>query len=185
MDQETQAADTSSYTLSLKGEGITLERMVPKDIALEIINVALGGVAGPRRSSESGTDGAGNRGGEGAGVAEPVTPGEFIESVNASSNPQKIVAFGVYLRDNRGEGSFTREDIKGMFRSAHESPPANFGRDFRNALSANWIAGENGPSDRYFVTGTGAKAVSSHFAEGGARRRRRRTARASSEGDDD
>jgi hypothetical protein len=185
MDQETQAADTSSYTLSLKGEGITLERMVAKDIALEIINVALGGVAGPRRSSESGTDGAGKPGGEGAGVAEPVTPGEFIESVNASSNPQKIVAFGVYLRDNRGEGSFTREDIKGMFRSAHESSPANFGRDFRNALSANWIAGENGPSDRYFVTGTGAKAVSSHFAEGGARRRRRPTARASSEGDDD
>jgi hypothetical protein len=183
MDTVKETNETPVYTLSLKGEGMSLERNVAKDVALEIINVALGGAEASRRSRGGGSNGPGNPGSAGPDSDERVAPGEFIEAVTASSNPQKILAFGVYLADHRGEESFTRDDIKGMFRSAHEPLPGNFGRDFRNALSSNWIASEDGSSDRYFVTKTGRNVMNGGFADGAARRPRRRAGRASSGGD--
>lgn len=194
MNPETQTSETLSYTLSLAGEGITLERKVTKDVALKLINVALGDATGPRGAGRTGAEEGGQTAhsqateGEGGtrGVSEErVTAGEFIETVNAHTNPEKIVAFGVFIRDNRGQDNFTREDIKGMFRSAHETPPANFGRDFRAALSENWIASEHGSSDPYFVTKKGTKAMQNQFAEGRTRKPRRKASQKSSGSDDD
>lgn len=170
--------DPSSYKLSLKGEGIALERDVPKDIALSVINIVLGS---PTKRGTSSTGEAGQPPPEQSEAKARVTPGEFIEEQNAGTNPEKIAAFGLYLKDMRGQENFTREDIKAMFREAHETAPANFGRDFRAALTSNWIAVESDSSDRYFVTTTGRKAVNDQFAAARPRKPRRKSARANTE----
>jgi hypothetical protein len=182
-----QAEETPEYKLSLKGEGVSVERDVTKEVALAVINVALGGRPAVGAAATHTCVTARRRTGSpaelGAGEAERVTPGEYIEHRNARTNPEKITAFGVYLRETRDQETFTREDIKGMFRAAHETAPANFGRDFRAALTSRWIASEEGSTDRYWVTGTGQRAVAEQFAT--PRRPRRRAARATSGGDED
>lgn len=184
MDEpETNDPEPAGYDLSLRGEGVELTKKITRSVALQVINVALGGgevpapgrrAAAGRRTSPPPGDGA---------PSDRLTIGEYLETVNASSNPEKIVAFAVFLRDDRGEDTFTREDIKAAFRSAHESPPANFGRDFRAALSTRWIASDDEPSGRYFVTSTGTKAVESKFTVE-RKRKPRRKATPAADGDD-
>lgn len=179
-----ETVETPGYTLWLKGEGITIERKLTKDAALAVISVALGGA--PSMEGAGGAQpGAGSRPAARATVGSSgETPGEFIERVGARSNPDKIVAFGHYLHDS-GQNDFAREDIKALFRAAHESPPGNFPRDFRTAVSSNRIAQE-GASDRYFVTKTGRAAVESEFATrpSPSRRGRRRSRSAPASEDD-
>lgn len=184
MHTEPEAAEKPSITLSLKGEGLTVNTKLTKAVALAVINVAYGGA--PNAPALPRTDTAGQSApGGGTGTDEQVTAGEYIESVNAGSNPEKITAFGVFLRDTRGQENFTREDIRGAFRAAHEPAPANFGRDFRTALSNRWVASDGENSDNYFVTSSGKKVVADHFTAPRTRRTRRKATRASSGGDDD
>jgi hypothetical protein len=187
MNDEPEAAEKPSYTLSLKGEGITIDQKITLDVALAVINVALGGgaVTPPKRAASSLDAGTDTTVGGGIVADSRLTAGEYIESVNAGTNPEKITAFGMFLQDTRGQENFTREDIRSMFRSAHEPAPANFGRDFRSALTYHWIAPEGDSSDRYFVTNSGKKAVADHFSTPRSRAGRRRATRTQTGGDDD
>ena len=95
---------------------------------------------------------------------ERLTVGEYIESVGARKNPEKIVAIGRYLRDRRDQPEFTRDDLRLMFREAHEALPGNLGRDVATTLSQRWIAEESGRKGRYYVTKTGNDALDGGFA---------------------
>lgn len=181
MDDNNQTVKTPSYKLRLEGEGITLNRELTEEVALAVINVALGGA--PTAAPSPRTGGAGGAAATPARASSGETPGEFIESLSATTNGEKIVAFGAFLHDDRGQADFTREDIKAMFRAAHESPPANFPRDFRAALASNEIA-EEGSTERYFVTKTGRKALENKFAAPRTTRRTRRRGGRNASGDD-
>jgi hypothetical protein len=84
---------------------------------------------------------------------------EYLDSVDARSNPEKIAAFGSYLRDHAGQEDFTRDDIKPSFRSAGETLPANLPRDFGSAAQNGWIAEDPAKAGRFYVTRKGEEAV--------------------------
>lgn len=180
-------AKEPTYTLSLQGDGITLKRELTREVALAVINIALGGVtAAPPSGGRSGETPAPPGGGRGGSTpigasAPPIdgTPGEYIEETKARTNADKIVAFGAYLHDHKDQQRFTRVEIKGLFRAAHETPPANFGRDFRAALSSKGIA-EDTP-DQHFVTKTGRGMLEQEFTAPRPVRRARRQATGSSD----
>ena len=155
-----------SYRLTLEGDGITLSRDVSQETALALINVALGGAPNAPLASgqHPGSSKASITTATSAGAttrSTTDTPGEFLETVGARTNVDKIVALGAFLHDQRDQDQFSRDDVKGMFRAAHESAPANFPRDFKAALTARAL-GEDGPG-RYFVTRTGRALLERGF----------------------
>jgi hypothetical protein len=156
----TADAAAATYTLSLKGEGITVERVVSADVARDIIAVVMGGEAAPMRGSTRPTTGIALR--------------EFIDSADAKKNPQIVTAIGLYLIDHEGQERFTRGQVKTKFSDAGEPMPSNIGRDVAVAKTSGWIA-EN-PRNEFYVTDTGRRAVEAAF-EGFAVRRRSRSNR--------
>jgi hypothetical protein len=174
--EDINTSEEPLYKLLLEGEGITLSREIPRDAALAVINVVLGGAVLPAALAQGARSAAPSSAGAttaGEGTTDE-TPGEYIETVGARTNVDKIVAFGAYLHDARAQQHFSRDDIKAMFRAAHETPPANYPRDFRAALTSRGIAEES--PDRYFVTRTGRSMIEQGFSAPRASRRGRRQA---------
>src|SRR5262245_9402684 len=123
------------FRVTLHGPGVQVDKQVEQAAALAILRVALG---------DMNVNGATTESPKGAETLEKQRPRlslrEYLDSVDASSNPEKITAFGSYLRDHMGQEDFTRDDIKASFRSAGESLPANIPRDFGSAAQNGWIA---------------------------------------------
>lgn len=74
---------------------------------------------------------------------------DALDLSGAKTNPEKIVALGEYVLQDGGE-TFKVEDVKGQFRRARETAPANFSRDLSAAVQAGWIAQSDG--EEYYVT---------------------------------
>jgi hypothetical protein len=142
--------------LTLHGPGVEVDQQVDRAAALAILRVALGD---PDVKSDPGESKAGA---ECAGKRRPrLSLREYVDAVDARSNPEKITAFGAYLRDQQEKDDFSRDDIKGCFRSAGESLPANFPRDFNAAIQNGWISEDHEKSGRYYVTRKGDEVTKS------------------------
>lgn len=162
----------SMYDLSLKGEGITVERRVPSDIARDIIAVVMGGTVAGRRDRAS-TSGA-------PGTSLGMSIREFIDETGAKKNPQIVAAIGLYLIDHEGQERFTRSDVKARFAQAGEPTPSNIGRDVGLAVTSGWIA-EN-PRNQFYVTDSGRRAIEAKFEDQTIRRPRRRSTKSKTKG---
>jgi hypothetical protein len=167
-DQEpTRGQPAPSYELSLTGPGMTIKRTVDEDVALRVITLVMGGApaATDARSVPS------NAGRPDASVTLPTngraahSVGEFLSDVEAKRNPDKIVAFAVYLEDYASKKPFTTEDVRSQFPLAGEGIPANFSRDFKWAVSNRWIAAMSGSPNEFYVTNTGRKAIAAKFSD--------------------
>lgn len=166
------------YELSLKGNGVAIQREIPEQVAVNVIALIMGGrVAGgrvvdsrgPARSASISTTGT--------------SPGEFLTDTGVKRNPDKIVALAVYMTDELGKDSFSRDDVRRMFQEAGEPIPGNFTRDFTWAVRNRWIGAVIGSSNEYRVTNKGREAVQQKFSPAilaasrqpvGKRRRQRR-----------
>jgi hypothetical protein len=115
-----------------------------------------------------------------------MSEGEFLEESGAKKNFEKITALGLYIEDELGAESFSRNDVREAFERAREPMPGNFARDFGNAIEAKWIAEVRGSKDVFHVTSTGRKAVVAKFSKdvAASRPRRRRKSKASTNGED-
>ena len=133
-----------------------VDQQVDKAAALAILRVALGDPdvkSGPGESKAEA---------ESAGKRQPrLSLREHVDAVGARSNPEKIKAFGVYLRDCQEKDDFSKDDIKGCFRSAGELLPANFPRDFNATIQNGWISEDHEKSGRYYVTRKGDEVTKS------------------------
>jgi len=171
-DQDTQVqhAHAGSYQVSIKGPGIAVSKAVDSSIALQIVTTLI----------DPGTHGFAPQ------VPQAVAPtpsptaapaftrppdatsiGEYIESLEARRNPDKIVAIGLYIKKYQGNNTFVKEDLKRYFQQAGETPPANINRDVRATLAAKWIAPATDPNaepNTYWVTNKGAQAAAQHFS---------------------
>jgi hypothetical protein len=179
-------APETTYDLTLRGAGVTIERKVPESIALTIIATVMGGAPTGRLVT--------TRGGP-LNVAQPavggvaLTPGEYLSSVEAKRNPDKILAFGAYLMDHMGRETFTRDEVRAMFQRAAEAVPGNYHRDFTWAVSNRWLGEQPGTPGAYYVTRTGRDAINGKFGsevkaatkQGKGRRRTRKAAAATGE----
>jgi hypothetical protein len=169
MDNSAAPAAAPTYALSLKGEGITVERDVSADIARDIIAVVLGGGTSVRRVPHATPM---------RGSAQPTTGislREFIDAAGAKKNPQIATAIGLYLIDHDGQDRFTRGDVKSKFSDAGEPTPSNIGRDVALAKTSGWIAEE--PRNEFYVTDSGRRAVEAGFQGFAVRRPRRRSSK--------
>jgi hypothetical protein len=154
-----------AYSLNLKGEGMSLTRDVDQATARAIVDLVLGGSASGLAPSQKGLDSV---------LKSPQTPAssnarlslrEFLDSAEAKRNPDKIVGIGEYIMAHDRQQAFTRDDVKGRFRNAGESPPGNYGRDFAWTISNGWIAEDPSNPGHFYVTQKGKAALAAKFSK--------------------
>jgi hypothetical protein len=158
--------DEEQYIISIKGNGITVERSVPAQVARQMINVIMGG-APPYESVSRPESPVSGRG------VDRVAPGvggrrtslrEFLDETQAKRNPDKITAIAEFLSEHDEVALFTKDDIKGRFRSAGEGAPRNFPRDFAWAVKNGWVAEDHKLPGSFYVTQKGRTAIENKFS---------------------
>jgi hypothetical protein len=129
--------------------------------AASLLGMRLGGMTfeGPRKSSPVSGQSTSEQLGEPAST-RPVSPVELIQQKQPTTNPQKIVLFAYYREKVEGLARFSRGDLESYFAKAKQPPPANYGRDFQQAVSLGWIY-EDG--DDSYLTTKGLEAVEAGF----------------------
>jgi len=165
------------YHLSLKGPGITINKVIDPRTAGAIAQMTLGGVSQETAQTDqrlSVRPTALNLTGQRMSLREYLQTAALDRGIHT-----KILAVGRYMRDFENQGDFNRDDIRGRFRSAGEPQPANFARDFQKAVRAGWIAEDHQNRDRYYVTRTGDDEIDRRQGQPSAtvRARRRRRSR--------
>jgi hypothetical protein len=151
MAEEQTTEDT--YHLSLKGPGITIDKIIDPRTAGAIAQMTFGGISvSPGRIDQRADVGQVR----GPALSQGMSLREYLQAATLDRGIHtKILAVGRYLRDFENQPDFTREDVRSRFRSAGEPQPANFHRDFQKAVRAGWIAEDHQHRGRYYVTRTG------------------------------
>ena len=75
------------------------------------------------------------------------------------------MAIAEYLYIHEEVELFTRDDIRGRFRTAGEAVPGNFPRDFAWAVKNGWVAEDVKSAGSFYVTQKGRLAIQSKFSE--------------------
>jgi hypothetical protein len=153
------------FSLRLSGDGINIEQQIEQRMALQIVQVVMGG-GGPAPVLPGAATNA--RAAEGASLSLR----EYLDEIGAKKKSDQITTIAQFVCEIEGQGDFSREDIRSRFITAREPPPANFGRDFAVAEKNGWVAEVHGKKNRYYVTQKGAQAIKNNFSNGkGAARR--------------
>lgn len=144
--------EDSSYTVLVSGDGTSVQRNVDAAVAAQIISLIMTGhanmVGAPTTKASTSAQGA----------AEPrLSLREFLDEISPSGHAEKISAIALYLTSHESRPSFSKEDILGRYRTAREAAPANFHRDFANAIKSGWIAEDASVAGAHYVTQKGTK----------------------------
>jgi hypothetical protein len=89
---------------------------------------------------------------------------ELIQEKRPHTNPERIALFAYYREKYERLSRFSRGELVGYFSKAKEPPPANFDRDFTNAVKSGWIHEDGAES---YLTSKGVEAVESSFSGAG------------------
>ena len=179
-EEVVNAGDEELYTVSIRGNGIEVEKSVPAQVARQVINAVMGGALSD--STLVSGKGVGGISGASSGIRRSSLR-EFLEESQARRNPDKITAIAEYLFQFEEIELFTRDDIRGRFRPSGEAAPANFPRDFTWAAKNGWIAEDPKSPGSFYVTQKGRNAIENKFSsevkkgtpQPAARRRPRKT----------
>ena len=149
------------FSLRLSGDGINIEQQIEQRLALQVVQVVMGGgstfvapVPAPTKSEVRNPD------------TVSLSLREYLDKIGASKKPEQITTIAHYVCEIEGQSDFSRDDIRSRFITAREPPPGNFGRDFALALKNGWIAELHGKKNRYYVTAKGTQAISNNFLNG-------------------
>ena len=162
--------EAPKFELKIEGAGLSLSRTVDGVKVRTLLHIVLGGSGilpfAPPASAGSGLGVAPVVGANAStsGLGARTSLREYLTGTGAKRNPDKILVIADYLERHEGVQGFTREDIKGRFRSAGESPPGNYPRDFNWALTNGWIAEDPSARGQYYVTRTGQSAIEAGFS---------------------
>lgn len=158
---------SSGYRLTLKGDGITVERDISEVLAKDIIAMILGGgtlQTGPKFPTSSTAMPQQNHSQQQNSSGVPrKSLREYLNEVGARKNPQKILAIAGYLVKFTGKEIFSIADIKPQFKVASEPVPANLTRDFQIVSQNGWIAQDHEERKMFFITKTGLDALDNRF----------------------
>ena len=155
-------SDENAITLTMSGNKLSYNDDITVVQAAQIISYLHAGIAltSPVTPSpavaESDSPAASERRRPG------LTPRDALEATGAKTNPEKIVAFALYVEQQGGKDAFTIEDIRPLFRQARESVPGNLSRDLDAAIRSNWIAAAEDKGE-YYVTEVAAGVLDSGF----------------------
>jgi hypothetical protein len=96
-------------------------------------------------------------------TTRPISLLELSQEKKPTNNAERIALFAYYRERYEGVSRFSRSDLRTYFARARLSPPANYDRDFNNAVSNAWIHEDGAES---YLTSKGLEAVESGFAAG-------------------
>jgi hypothetical protein len=85
---------------------------------------------------------------------------ELVTERKPSTNAQRLALFAFYREKVEGLPHFARGDLKRYFAVARIPPPANYDRDFNEAVKKGWIHEEE---DQSYLTSRGTEAVIASF----------------------
>lgn len=160
------SGEAKPFTVKLTGEGLTFETSVSAQQVAAIMALALGATpVAPAGGGSALLNSVQVRPDDNLFVpGERLSLREFLDATEAKRLPEKILSIALYLEQHEQLSGFSRDDIKGRFRSAGEAPPGNFPRDFAVAVSSGWIAEDHANKGTFYVTKTGKAVVSARFA---------------------
>ncbi len=90
----------------------------------------------------------------------PVSLVEVIKEKHPKTNIDTITLFAYYRDFYERLARFARNDLRGYFSKARLGPPANFDRDFVEAVKRGWLQEDGSES---YITSKGIEAVESGF----------------------
>ncbi|HEY0414005.1 MAG TPA: hypothetical protein VGD66_12785 [Allosphingosinicella sp.] len=163
------------FKVSIDGKDLSFTREVDEPTLARVMHVMLTGSLPPDIAMQEALDSTIGQPDLQAG--KKLSLREFLMTAGAKRYPDKIVAIGCFLEEHEGKSGFTKDDIKSRFRTAGESPPGNFPRDFSIAVSRGWIAEDPVNARQLYVTRSGREAVADGFSNALRQPRRRNTRR--------
>jgi hypothetical protein len=89
---------------------------------------------------------------------------ELIQDKKPSSSPEFITLFAYYREKYENLPTFARADLQKYYGLSKENPPANYDRDFVNAVRKGWIHEDD---ENSYITSKGIEAVESGFSSTG------------------
>lgn len=172
---EEQLAEASEpvYTVKITGDGVAIEKTIPKTMAADLIQYLLSGGRPTAMPTARIVGAIGSAQGSavvtGIGTAgePPLSLAEYLEEINARRIPERILGMAAYLTEVTAQlpnKTFTKADIKPCFKAVGDPLPANFARDWSLVVSAGWIATEPSNPETFFVTRRGLSAIADKFA---------------------
>lgn len=161
------------YRVTVEGEGTRIEREIGQEQLLRVLAVILGGAGAPLHHPVGGGVAAeAGSAGTSTPAASParsrptdLTVGEFLNGCNAAGNAERIAGIAMYLEEQLGEGSVSKDVLPTWFRKAGYAIPKNLSRDISTAVKKNLIAEEHDQAGQYFVTVTGKQHLRSRSGE--------------------
>jgi NDP-sugar pyrophosphorylase family protein len=147
------------FDLKLAGDGINIEKKIDRQTAAAVMAAVLGVHPTSTEPSQAGVVGVQHQ------PEEQISLREFLDEVKAVGKRDQIVAIGYYICHHEVQSNFSREDVKARFSAAREPMPANFPRDFNQAIKIGMIAEAHKHAGRFYVTKTGVQAVERHFTK--------------------
>jgi hypothetical protein len=162
---DTNNGTPQTYSLTLRGEGMSVDRKIDERTALEVINLVMAGASQrPRQERGEGTFRSGAQSSKAPGGGAEQSLREYLDEVSPKRNPDKILAVAKYTTRDKNENRFSPDDVKARFPHAAEKVPGNFNRDFRWTVQNGWIARLPGTTDEFYVTGKGDNALEEKFS---------------------
>lgn len=176
-----EATDRLIAEVQVTGPGVAITRPVDEATMASVIALIFGAppaamtaVGQPAPAAHHGSTNVPAAGGH---AMADLALSEFLDLSEPKTFPHKIVTAAYYLTEIQGVEHFTRSDVKDALVAAREVMPANYHRDFGNAVAASFIAAKPGDSEVFYITKTGKSAVVSKFQELPKRRAARRSAK--------
>ncbi len=83
-----------------------------------------------------------------------------MQQKRPATNSQRIALFAYYRERYDGLARFARNDLLSYFSKAKEKPPANYDRDFVEAVKRGWLHEDGADS---YITSRGIEAVEAGF----------------------
>lgn len=153
------------YKLSITGPGVAIERDITDGQLIQIVSIALGSESWPvvppsgNLPVDLEVSAPDSRSAPPSTQKPKLSIREFISSLKTDSNPARIAAIALYIREHLGEDRLDRGSIANWFTKAGLSVPRNLPRDIQNAVRQGLIAVDPQSSDRFYVTAKGEKEL--------------------------
>jgi hypothetical protein len=164
------------FKLTLNGTGIAVDLNVSREIALSVLNIALGGPSAAHVMTDSSKEeplalpypaqpnelyGGSDRIGE---PSKPTSIREYVNEHEPKTNAQLVLCIGQYLAEHQNIERFTRDTIRPQFPAAGETLSKNFARDFQTAIDKGWIGADPQNREQFYITRTGEKQMETGFS---------------------
>jgi hypothetical protein len=138
------------YSLNLSGSGVSIDRAVSEHIALQIVQLAMGGTSGSDRG------GAGAVVNPGAGQKpDTSTPKAFMAAKQPKTDMERVTCLAYYLTHTRATPKFKTKALTDLNLEAAAGKISNISATARNAAtpSNNFLSGAGGGNKQITVRG--------------------------------